>query len=86
MVPFGDLSGFWDGVQSFFSSLAHINWIPLLIGLASFGTYLTIRSRAYFNVLRAAYPGERFQFRRIWGAYVAAYGFNNVVPRAAATS
>jgi len=80
VVPFGDLSGFWDGVQSFFSSLAHINWIPLLIGLASFGTYLTIRSRAYFNVLRAAYPGERFQFRRIWGAYVAAYGFNNVVP------
>lgn len=80
MVPFGDFSGFWDGVKSFFDSLAHISWIPLLIGLASFGVYLTIRSRAYYNVLRAAYPGERFQFRRIWGAYVAAYGFNNVVP------
>jgi uncharacterized membrane protein YbhN (UPF0104 family) len=31
-------------------------------------------------VLRAAYPAELIQWRRIWGAYVAAYGFNNVVP------
>ena len=31
-------------------------------------------------MLRAAYPDERFEFRRIWGAYMAAYGFNNVVP------
>jgi uncharacterized protein (TIRG00374 family) len=31
-------------------------------------------------VLRAAYPDEPFEFRRIWGAYMAAYGFNNVVP------
>ncbi|MDQ3740103.1 MAG: flippase-like domain-containing protein, partial [Actinomycetota bacterium] len=25
-------------------------------------------------------PGARIDFRRIWGAYFAAYGFNNVVP------
>jgi len=31
-------------------------------------------------VLRAAYPTERFQWRNIWGAYVAAYGVNNVFP------
>lgn len=79
-MPLADLSSFWDGVESFFSSLAHINWLSLLIGLAAFGTYLTFRARAYYHVLRAAYPGERFPFRRIWGAYVAAYGFNNVVP------
>src|SRR3954465_6172974 len=48
--------------------------------MASFLVYLTIRARAYFHVLRAAYPDERFQFRRIWGAYMAAYGFNNVIP------
>jgi uncharacterized membrane protein YbhN (UPF0104 family) len=79
-VPFADLSSFWNGVESFFSSLADVNWLALLLGLLFFGTYLTLRSRAYFNVLRAAYPGERFQWRRIWGAYVAAYGFNSVVP------
>jgi uncharacterized membrane protein YbhN (UPF0104 family) len=41
---------------------------------------LTLRSRAAFNVLRAAYPAERFQWRRIWGAYVGGVGFNSVVP------
>ncbi len=79
-MPIADLSSFWNGVESFFRSLADVRWTALLAGLACFGTYLTLRSRAYFNVLRAAYPGERFQWRRIWGAYVAAYGFNNVVP------
>ena len=51
-----------------------------------FAGFLTGRSRAAFNVLRAAYPAERFQWRRIWGAYVAAYGVNNVVPRARAAT
>jgi uncharacterized membrane protein YbhN (UPF0104 family) len=41
---------------------------------------MTLRARASFHILRAAYPGERIQFRRIWGAYVAGYGFNSVVP------
>jgi glycosyltransferase 2 family protein len=31
-------------------------------------------------VLRAAYPTEKIEFKRIWGAYIAAYGFNNIVP------
>jgi uncharacterized membrane protein YbhN (UPF0104 family) len=74
------VSAFFDAVGDFFSSLASIQWLALLIGLAAFITYLTIRSRAYFNVLRAAYPDEQIEFRKIWGAYVAAYGFNNVVP------
>ena len=74
------MSAFFDAVGDFFSSLASLHWGALLIGLTSFIVYLTIRARAYFNVLRAAYPDERFEFRRIWGAYMAAYGFNNVVP------
>ncbi len=74
------MSAFFHAVGDFFSSLASIHWGALLIGLASFVVYLTIRARAYFHVLRAAYPEERFEFRRIWGAYMAAYGFNNVVP------
>jgi uncharacterized membrane protein YbhN (UPF0104 family) len=74
------VSAFFDAVGDFFSNLASIHWGALLIGLASFIVYLTIRARAYYNVLRAAYPDEPFEFRRIWGAYMAAYGFNNVVP------
>lgn len=81
LASFSDsLDSFLDSVDKFFANLADVNWGPLLLALLSFGIYLTIRSRAYFNVLRAAYPSERIQWRQIWGAYVASYGFNNVVP------
>jgi uncharacterized membrane protein YbhN (UPF0104 family) len=75
-----DISNFFGAVGDFFGRLAEIRPISLLIGLTFFGLYLTIRSRAYFHVLRAAYPDEQIAFRRIWGAYIAAYGFNNVIP------
>jgi uncharacterized membrane protein YbhN (UPF0104 family) len=81
LASLGDsFSAFFDAVGDFFGSLAAIQWFALLLGLASFGVYLSLRARASFNILRAAYPGERIKFRFIWGAYVAAYGFNSVVP------
>jgi uncharacterized membrane protein YbhN (UPF0104 family) len=77
---YASIGSFFDAVGQFFSNLAAVHWPTLLLGLAAFGVYLALRSRAWFNVLRAAYPDEPFQWRRIWGAYMAAYGFNNVVP------
>src|SRR2546421_11648333 len=74
------LTVFFDAVGKFFSDLAAVHWGALLLGLLFFGLNLTLRSRAYFNSLRAAYPTTRFRWRRIWGAYFAAVGFNNVVP------
>ncbi len=75
-----DLGNFLDSVGSFFDNLAKIQIGSLGIALVAFGIYLSLRARAFFHILRAAYPGERIAFRRIWGAYVAAYGFNNVIP------
>ena len=75
-----DISSFFDAVGDFFSGLADVRFGALLIGLIAFGIYLTIRARASFHILRAAYPHERIEFRRIWAAYIAAYGFNNVIP------
>ncbi len=75
-----DLSNFFSAVGDFFSRLAEINLGALVVALVFFGIYLTLRSRAFFHVLRAAYPGVPIAFRRVWGAYIAAYGFNNVVP------
>ena len=74
------LRTFFDAVGQFFSDLAAVHWPAMLLGLLFFGLNLTIRSRAFFNSLRAAYPAAGFQWRRIWGAYFAAVGFNNVVP------
>ncbi len=74
------VNAFLEAVGQFFSDLAAVHWGALVVGLVFFGLNLTLRSRAFFNSLRAAYPAVSFQWRRIWGAYFAAVGFNNVVP------
>ena len=71
---------FFDAVDSFFANLADVRLGALVLGLLAFGVYLTLRARASYNILRAAYPTERFRFRDIWGAYFAGYGFNAVIP------
>jgi uncharacterized membrane protein YbhN (UPF0104 family) len=78
--PLAGVSDVFDAIGSFFSSIASVSFGSLAIGLLLFLLYLTIRSRGFFNVLRAAYPTETIQWRRVWGAYIAAYGFNNVIP------
>jgi uncharacterized membrane protein YbhN (UPF0104 family) len=81
LASLGDsFSAFFNAVGDFFDSLAAIQWLSLFIALIAFGIYLSIRARASFNILRAAYPEERIQFRYVWGAYIAGYGFNSVVP------
>ncbi|MEA2193925.1 MAG: hypothetical protein QOG42_359 [Solirubrobacteraceae bacterium] len=75
-----NITSFFDAVGSFFDSLSRVGWLSLLFGAIAFVIYLTLRARAFFHTLRAAYPDEPIQFRHIWGAYIAAYGFNNVIP------
>jgi len=76
----GSFRGFFDAVDDFFANLAAVEWGTMSVALLAFGVYLTLRSRASFNILRAAYPGGHFRWREIWGAYVAGYGFNAVIP------
>ena len=84
MVPTADaadsFSEFFDAVDQFFGSVAAIRWGALAIAMLAFIGYLTLRSRASFNILRAAYPQERIEFLKVWGAYFAGYGFNSVIP------
>ncbi len=80
MSTTASIGSFFDAIGSFFDSLSRVGWVPLLLGATAFVIYLTLRSRAFFHTLRAAYPGEPIAFRRIWGAYIASYGFNNVIP------
>jgi uncharacterized membrane protein YbhN (UPF0104 family) len=71
---------FFNAVDSFFSSIGAVHLGSLFVALASFTVYLTLRSRASFHILRAAYPDTAFRWRDIWGAYFAGYGFNSVIP------
>ncbi len=74
------IGSFFDAIGSFFDSLSRVGFGSLALGAIAFVIYLTLRSRAFFNALRAAYPAETVPFRRVWGAYIASYGFNNVIP------
>lgn len=77
------ISDFTDAAAQFFDNLAQLKFGSLGLALVAFLIYLLLRSRSTFNALRAAYPAEQFEWRRIWGAYVAAYGLNGVVPAGA---
>jgi uncharacterized membrane protein YbhN (UPF0104 family) len=71
---------FFDAVDSFFSSIGKVHFGSLLLALLAFTAYLSLRARASFNILRAAYPNTQFRYQQIWGAYFAGYGFNSVIP------
>ena len=71
---------FFDAFDQFFDNLAAIKWGALLIAMLAFVGYLSLRARASYNILRAAYPNQRIEFLKIWGAYFAGYGFNSVIP------
>ena len=81
LASLGDsFASFFDAVGSFFSNLAAVQWSSLLLALVLFTVYLTLRARASLHILRAAYPDAKIEFKRVWGAYFAGYGFNSVIP------
>ncbi len=74
------IEAFWNAVEAFFSNLAAVHWGALLFALLLHFGYMCARSRGWFNTLRAAYPGERIEWRRILGAYVVGVGVNSILP------
>lgn len=82
VVPLADgsFAQFFDSVGKFIDNISAIQWLPLVIALACQGAYLTLRTRAWFNGLRAAYPGVIFPWRNIWAAEVAGNGISSVIP------
>lgn len=76
----GSLNQFLDSVAKFLDSISSIAWVPFVLALAFQGAYLTLRTRAWFNGLRAAYPYEVFPWRNVWAAEVAGNGISSVVP------
>src|SRR5215213_3099428 len=74
------LDSFWHAVETFFSNLAAVHWWALLLALLLHFGHMCCRGRGWFNTLRAAYPNERVEYRRVLGAYVVGVGVNSILP------
>jgi uncharacterized membrane protein YbhN (UPF0104 family) len=67
-------------IDVFFSHLAAVEWKWLALGvLAQLGKLCAV-SRAWCNIVRAAYPDERVRWPTMFGAYVAGTGVNAIIP------
>jgi uncharacterized membrane protein YbhN (UPF0104 family) len=73
-------NAFFDAVNEFTDNLAAIQWVPLIVALAFQGAYLSIRTVAWYNGLRAAYPQEQFPWRNIWAAEISGNGISSIIP------
>jgi uncharacterized membrane protein YbhN (UPF0104 family) len=71
---------FRHGAEEFFHRLAEIGWFSMAIALGFYLVHLLARSRAWQNVLRAAYPDRKVPYPRIAAAYLIGAGMNSVVP------
>jgi uncharacterized membrane protein YbhN (UPF0104 family) len=64
----------------FFDHLATVEWKWIGLGIAAHFCKLVLVSRAWRNIVKAAYPRTRVKWRQMFGAYVAGTGVNAIIP------
>jgi uncharacterized membrane protein YbhN (UPF0104 family) len=64
----------------FIHHLAAVEWKWLALGVLCHLCKLVAVSRAWRNIVRAAYPGQPVRWRQMFGAYVAGTGVNALIP------
>jgi glycosyltransferase 2 family protein len=69
-----------DAIQAFLDYLASVQPLPLAIAIGCHIVKTMCTSRAWRNVLAAAYPQERVRWLPIYGAYIAGVGVNAIFP------
>ncbi len=74
------MGAFFHAVAVFFHHLRQVEWAPLGLALLCHIAKLLFRGRAWQNIIRAAYPGDRLKYRSALGAYVAGVGVNSIAP------
>jgi uncharacterized membrane protein YbhN (UPF0104 family) len=75
-----DVRAFLDASEAFFKAFAAVAWGALALAVVFQVLRLTLRVRAWQNILHAAYPGTKIPFRTVFGSYLAGVGVNAVVP------
>ncbi len=71
---------FYHAIGTFLHHLTTIGWTALGIALGIHLLRLALRSIAWRNIIRAAYPQARVSHRTVFGAYLAGVGVNSIVP------
>jgi glycosyltransferase 2 family protein len=69
-----------DAIDAFWGYLAAVQVLPLAIGISCHMVKVMCTSRAWRNILAAAYPAERVRWIKIYAAYVAGVGVNAIFP------
>ena len=69
-----------DAIEAFWGYLAAVQLLPLAGAIGCHLIKVACASRAWRNVLAAAYPGQLVRWRSIYAAYVAGAGVNAIFP------
>ncbi len=76
-----DLHEFTNAAQAFFNRLGDVRTGPLAIALLFHTTNLLLRTRAWYAIIRAAYPEQKkYRWRSCAGAYLSGVGLNALIP------
>jgi len=70
----------WHAISVFFHHLATVRWHWLGLAVAVHACKLAAVSRAWRNIVKAAYPDRPVRWRQLYGAYAAGTGVNAVIP------
>ena len=71
---------FVRAVETFFERLEAVDWRWLVLAVAVHLVKTACRTRAWRNIVAAAYPGAAVRWRDLAGAYVGGVAVNAVVP------
>ena len=69
-----------DGIDAFLDGLGSVEFVPLALAIGCHLLKMACTSRAWRNVLAAAYPEERVPWPSIYAAYLAGVGINAIIP------
>ena len=69
-----------DAVDSFLGHLAAVAWGSVALAVLCHLGKIVARTRAWRNVVAAAYPEEKVRWRAVAGAYAASIGVNAIIP------
>jgi uncharacterized membrane protein YbhN (UPF0104 family) len=74
------MDGIVDATTAFFDGLASVRWGPLALGVLCHLLKVVARTRAWRNIVQAAYPRTNVRWRYVYGSYVAGVGVNAILP------